>query len=90
LIGNTSTASTKSTSFAQDCRRHGHELAGIHGGKQECPLRWSERVSFASRSNDVPNGLQRFDTVGNDFEHCQEGHGKERAGNPPDRMPKEQ
>src|SRR5437868_4855212 len=37
----------------------------------------------------VPDGLQRFDTVGNDFEDCQEGHGRERAGNPPDRMPKE-
>src|SRR5690349_12285697 len=52
--------------------------------------RRSERLSFASRPNDVPDGLQRFDTVGNDFEDCQEGHGKERAGNPPDRMPKEQ
>jgi hypothetical protein len=52
--------------------------------------RRSERVSFASRANDVSDGLQQFDTVGNDFEDCQEGHGKERAGNPPDRMPKEQ
>lgn len=49
-----------------------------------------ESPELASRANDVPDWLQRFDTVGNDFEHCQEGHGKERAGNPPDRMPQEQ
>jgi hypothetical protein len=49
-----------------------------------------ESPELASRPNDVPDGLQRFDTVGNDFEDCQEGHGKERTGNPPDRMPKEQ
>ena len=49
-----------------------------------------ESPEFTSRPNDVPDGLQRFDAVGNDLEDRQEGHGKERAGNPPDSMPKEQ
>jgi hypothetical protein len=49
-----------------------------------------ESPELASRAYDVPDGLQRFDTVGNDLEDGQEGYGKERAGNPPDRMPKEQ
>src|ERR1700761_2909175 len=57
---------------------------GDVGMSAACPLRRSVRVSLTSRPNDVPDGLQRFDAVGNDLEDRQEGHGKERARNPPD------